>query len=184
MSDVSVNTSRNLGNFFVLVHHKKLSAGHIYFTMACALPSVRPSRVQIEEMLGKLNRDVLLQMLRREEELRFSDETQQLYDKYPDDVPPFSIEENIQRQVLQEFGFEPNDIWLRLYQYTNGRFPTDVELRNTAVYMRCDRSRPTDAKIGDPLRPATLRSLDGSVCQLSDFIKPGRPLVVIAGSQS
>jgi len=151
---------------------------------SCAVPSVRPSSAQIAQMLERLDRDLLLRMLRREEELRFSDETQRLYDLYPDEVPPFSIEENIQRQVLQEFGFEPNDLWLRLYQHTNGRFPHDSEIRSAAVYMRCDRSRSADVTIGASVSHATLRRLDGSICQLSDFIQQDRPLVIIAGSQS
>lgn len=74
---------------------------------------------------GRIPRDTLLRMLRREEELRMSDETQQLYDKSgPYELPPFSIEDDIQHRVLTEFGYDPVAD-LEEYRYTHGLYLDD-----------------------------------------------------------
>jgi hypothetical protein len=83
--------------------------------------------------MPQFTRDVLLNMLRREDALRRSDETQSLYDVSGDAVPPFSIEEEIQLKVLNEFGFEPKD--LDEYRLTHGRYLGDKGESATKVLL-------------------------------------------------
>lgn len=83
-------------------------------------------------------RDVLLRMLRREDQLRRSEETQRAYDACGRfEVPPFSIEESIQAQVLREFGYDPDsEDDMNEYRYTHGRY-----LNDPGIVVKLQRAR-------------------------------------------
>lgn len=77
------------------------------------------------------DRDLVMQMLRREDQLRFCDETQEEYDSIewlPTNIPPYPVEEKIQKQVLTEHGITPSPENLHLYRCINGLFPEDPQV--------------------------------------------------------
>ena len=133
-----------------------------------------------------MDRRVLIRMLQRKQELRDSDDVQRDYDAHA--VPPNAFEDQLQIQVLREFGFAHAEIEggaLGLYRLTNCRFPDDAELRATVVYLCADESSPGILTRCDAAPDATLPAADGSACSLLS-LQPadGQMLVVSAGSGS
>eukprot|EP01120_Amphizonella_sp_Union-15-10_P006427 TRINITY_DN2056_c0_g3_i2.p1 TRINITY_DN2056_c0_g3~~TRINITY_DN2056_c0_g3_i2.p1 ORF type:complete len:145 (+),score=21.87 TRINITY_DN2056_c0_g3_i2:120-554(+) len=141
----------------------------------------------LEELFHKMSRDLVLQMLKRENQLRLSDEIQEQYDQQRKAriVPSCSIEEGIQRQVLSEFGFDPEDnLSIDVYRYSRARFPDDPEIKESILYIKYDRSRNTTLRIGDDSPNPLLVTLEGEKLPLFSFAKPKRPLVLLASSYS
>lgn len=76
-------------------------------------------------------RELVIQMLKMEQRLRMSRETQIKYDSQKldgVDLPPFSIEDAIQRHVLQEHGVKPTAANLAQYRCINGLYQNDREV--------------------------------------------------------
>ena len=88
-----------------------------------------------------VSRDKLLAMLRREQQLRDSRETQDLYDYYHKrgECSPDTVEIDIQRKVLCEFGFSCADSsvseYWQVYNVWKDHIEKDEELRNSVVYL-------------------------------------------------
>lgn len=79
------------------------------------------------------DRKLVMKMLKRENQLRFSQETQRLYDKGDGlpgyvSVPPSSIEDNIQMQVLREHNIEPTPANIHQYRCLNYLYRNDKEV--------------------------------------------------------
>ena len=135
-------------------------------------------------------RPALLSTLRREEELRLCPELQELYDTY--DLPPPEIEAELQRHALAENGF--CRCWLHSYYQTSYRYPKDhpdsTDIRNTTVWLRHyerymeDQEVPVSVSDRVPDVPLVMASSTGEAVSLLSFVRPGLPLVVIAGSGS
>lgn len=72
-----------------------------------------------------------MRMLKRENDLRFSTETQNLYDcknVQEASIPPMHIEDDMQRQVLREHDIPDTDANLHLYRCLNGMYLDDMEV--------------------------------------------------------
>ncbi|XP_064605424.1 uncharacterized protein LOC135470424 [Liolophura sinensis] len=136
------------------------------------------------------DRELVMKMLKRENELRFSQETQCLYDKgngLPGhaSVPPGSIEDKIQIQVLREHKIEPTSANIHQYRCLNYLFRDDKTVRELVVYMSKDRSREGDLRMGDNCPDVPLLSTDLVKLKLTDlFPEDGKPLMVFAASRS
>jgi len=131
-----------------------------------------------------LSREILIKMLKRETELRKSHETQILFDEctrkgqFVGDVI-----ESLQIRVLEEFGFFPANDYLLAYLTTRARFPNDSEISNAAVYIKHDRSRQGDLRIGSLMPSLNIHQLSGDEVKLEDFSKNSdRPLIIMAAS--
>ena len=136
---------------------------------------------------------MLLKVLRREETLRLCPELQKLYDSCGEDSPPGVIESEIQRISLLENGF--CRCWLGKYWDTSVRFPYNSSniantVRNTTVWLRYferfidDKNVPT--RVGHRVPDVPLIFVDRCMkkTSLHNFINPGQPLFIIAGSGS
>ena len=131
----------------------------------------------------KLPRDVVMQMYARENELRTCEETQRAYTEH--DVPFNSdITRNLQVQLLKEYDLPPTDEGLRLWQTQRWHHRDDEEVRAVPLYIKYDVSSAGTLKVGDPYTDCRLVTVGGEPKQLADYTKPGRPLVIIAGSYS
>jgi hypothetical protein len=98
-------------------------------------------------------------------------------------MPPPTIEQNIQRRVLVEHGWDP-DAMLPVYHGTNFLYHADPEMSKLIMWMWADVTRRGDLRIGDAAPDAALVTLDGRPTRLHAFIKPGRPLILVGGSHS
>jgi hypothetical protein len=125
-------------------------------------------------------------MIRREAELRLSEEAQQVMDELrhdEDEVTRFT--EALQLEVVREFGY--ND--LNILQSAQSRFPDDPDIRNT-FYVKFNRCSDSGLAVGQALPDVPLSWLDGKEMKLAEFYSKDegfaapRPLVIVAGSIS
>jgi len=139
----------------------------------------------------KIERNLLMEILRRENEIRLSDEIQDKYTnmKYnwddPEDYDGFLIDRSCQIQALREFGFNPGeDDSLEAYQISCGIWVSDPEVSQCVVWMKYCKMRFGDLKCGDTAPNANLFTLDGKSIELYSFIQQDRPLILVGGSYS
>ena len=88
------------------------------------------------------------------------------------------VAEEVQRQVCQEFGASAREMnkALRELRAAALRHP------EIALYVKYNRSREGTLKEGDACPHIVMHALDGEPQILAANSRPGRPLVVIAGS--
>jgi len=126
-------------------------------------------------------------MLRRENEVRLTEQTQTLYDTCAasDSARYTEITDNVQKQVLREFGFSDGEDGLQMYRSALSMFPDEPELKTLVYYYKFNRSRQGDLQVGESIDTSkiSLSSLDSQTIPLSSFVQqPDLPLVLIAGS--
>lgn len=128
-----------------------------------------------------MNRNTLLEMLKRENDLRLSEEYQSMYDDVNLRISEV-IEDTIQKRVLREFNFKDDEETLHRYRTTNGLFLNDPEIRDAVVYMKYDRSNVGALREGDPCPDITAIDLEtGERKRLLSYARPDRPLVILGG---
>jgi len=137
----------------------------------------------------KIDRPVLKAMLSRENEIRLTDDIQNLYDgcALTDSEKYTEVTTNVQRQVLREFGFVDGEQGLTMLRSALTMYPDDPELKTLVYYHKYNRSRQGDLKVGDKIDISTVQLANAAgttVTELSSYAQPDRPLVLIAGSIS
>lgn len=142
--------------------------------------------------------ELLVQMLRREQELRMSPEMQQRYAELDDDLVLLSdetshqlscdydivdtgllLDEEIQKQVLDEFGV----MWTP-WEYRRACEAAPSTIGNECCWLKYDRMCLGLHSVGDPHPNVVLYALDGMPIRLSDVVSSSGPTVVLAGSFS
>lgn len=129
-------------------------------------------------------------MLKRENDLRISPETQKLYEaaERSADTDWMEVTGRLQQQVASEFGFkesEQNKMAVDTLRSARAQFAAeDPSILDLAVYLKYNRARRGTISVGDTAPNVPLTYLDGLTKNLSDIVVPGRPLVLIAGSYS
>eukprot|EP01088_Endostelium_zonatum_P021562 TRINITY_DN85_c0_g3_i1.p1 TRINITY_DN85_c0_g3~~TRINITY_DN85_c0_g3_i1.p1 ORF type:complete len:210 (-),score=48.03 TRINITY_DN85_c0_g3_i1:655-1284(-) len=140
-----------------------------------------------------LPKDVLVNMLRRENEIRLTSTVQEQLDQtiVADSDSYTEVIEGIQKSVLKQFGFEDNENNLTMYRAALSMFPDDSEVRNEAYYYKYNRSRQGNLKEGDSIDLQSLSLFNLSTNQhqnIYDILQLNSnttlPLVLIAGSIS
>jgi len=109
-------------------------------------------------------------MLRRDDELRLSEEVQARYSLDDSCSWKLKVTEDVQRQVVKEAGFE-HDVkgGLELLRSATALFPDDKELRQAAHYLRNNIVAPCPVAIGDAVPDVLLYdSQTGIPIQLLD----------------
>jgi hypothetical protein len=152
----------------------------------------------------EINREILLKMLQRENELRLSQETLDLLEKeaqenYSSFLPNSEyvigfispVFENLQRRVVYEFGYV-NDASMKyaLYMLRSARYlyPNDNEIFNSVYYMKYNRINEGKMKTGNDFvnvslytrQQQTQRQLE--TVMFSDILSKQMLNVIIAGS--
>jgi len=151
----------------------------------CLSPPI--SLINDEQQLMDIiwEKNFLMTLLKREDEMRHSPEIQMLYDKgwKEEGIPPTTIEINMQKQLLKEFGLDP-EVGLPIFQSYRSIYENDPDIKDLALYIKYDRSGAGSLRVGDNMPDVQLSTLDGQSVKLSDFVKPDRPLVLVGGSYS
>lgn len=131
-------------------------------------------------------RTLAIDMLRRDDELRLSNEVQQRYAKYPEDCAyKTRVTENVQRQVAREFGFDKNmEEGLEVMRCSLAIFPGDEEIINSAHYLRNNIHAACPLKVGQKIPNIELYDLASKPVSLYDLVKPSVPTVILAGSHT
>jgi len=136
-----------------------------------------------------IDRKTFIDILKREDILRFSDEVQQQYTMAGENLKQIeSVTADLQKKALAEFGFTDPEALIALH---NVRFyyQNDPEINQLTVYMRKDRCIAGKLYNGCNAPNTTLFSLNGEKTTLFDYknsIDPlsERSLVICAGSIS
>eukprot|EP01102_Stenamoeba_stenopodia_P000802 TRINITY_DN10750_c0_g1_i1.p1 TRINITY_DN10750_c0_g1~~TRINITY_DN10750_c0_g1_i1.p1 ORF type:complete len:261 (-),score=56.71 TRINITY_DN10750_c0_g1_i1:669-1451(-) len=157
-----------------------------------------------EEPTIQIDKELLMRMLKRENEIRFSEEVQQLYteanyqaDGSGDRYGPFAIDRDVVIQLLFEFGFDPEkDDSFDAYRVSCGRYLEDPEVVDSVVWMKYGKKFRVCGSFSEgdvcPL-DVNLVDLDGQPTRLGNFVSlkkdddtetDHRPLVILAGSVS
>jgi len=133
-----------------------------------------------------LHKDILKQLLIRENELRLCKEIQQEYAEAErrTDTNWMIVTEKLQLKVLQEFGITNTDEGLYALRTAALAFPDDPEICNIQLYVKYNRTRKGTLIQGDLAPNVTLHKLDNSFINLLQCVRKGIPLVVIGGSYS
>lgn len=128
-------------------------------------------------------------MLRRDHELRLSDETQARYKRCGDDAEAKErVTAMVQRRVALDVGFSVPEatVGVELLQSAMSLFPDDLEMRNSAFYLYNNIHVPCPLRIGS-LVPMSLPlhqllSLSTRQCDLAEFVSKAPLTVLCAGS--
>jgi len=132
--------------------------------------------------------ETLKSMLRRENELRLSPETQKLYESAEkrNDTDWMEVTATLQERVLREFGVAEEDMARGLYtlRTSNQIFPDDPEMKEIPLYVKYNIARQGSLNVGDSATDVPLTTLDNQTVSLLQYCKPNRPLVIIGASYS
>lgn len=137
-----------------------------------------------------LNRDLVIQMLKYEEQLTKSDDGQSLYrNTLNRPLVSLTIEKTLNRLTLAQFGFNTSDDSVETYRTifrTYYRSPTnyDKEVLNSVHYMRenkCVYYKEPPLQIGDIIPNCSLYNIDGiTETTLYDIIDKSAKYTMIA----
>jgi hypothetical protein len=119
-------------------------------------------------------------ILAREEELRKNEDAQIRFEEAESsgDRDWIVVAEEIQAETLQEFGIEPTPFALHQLRLAAARI-------GTSFYIKFNRARQGNLSPGSPAPDVPLVSFTTEApATLLSYAKPGRPLVVLAGSFS
>ena len=126
--------------------------------------------------------DVVIAMLKRENELRLSKDVQLRFEeaeKSGSNTDWIEVASEVQKEVLREFDVPEGA--LHAYRCAANKFP------DIALYVKYNRARQGDLQVGSKAPDVSLISLedDGST-RIQSLLELGkdRPLVLIAGSLS
>jgi hypothetical protein len=125
-------------------------------------------------------RKKIIEMLKHENKLRISDKYQEMYDNKQNDDDQEIVEKTLQKQVLRDF--EYNDDTLEEYNSILSHYRDDEEVKNSVLYMKYNIVEECPIKIGETVPDSKIIKLDGTPCQLYDFLQDDRPTVILAGS--
>jgi hypothetical protein len=132
-------------------------------------------------------RQLILSMLRRDDELRLSSDMQNLYAKERESYEwKLQVTENIQRQVVREHGFgltiQTEDEGLAVLRSAKYFFPTDEEITQSAHYLRYNINRDCDVVLGEIAPHIPLRHLNMMATDFHSQLMRSEVSVVLAGS--
>jgi len=128
--------------------------------------------------------DVMIKMLKREDELRLSPEVQLLFANPGFDT--IHVASQVQEQVVKEFGYENVEEAVTMIRCAPKLYPESEEVCKIPHYIKFNRSKQGDMKIGDIAPNSNLAFLDGKTTRLHQYIDTfmnnGKPIVINAGS--
>jgi len=137
------------------------------------------------------SRQRVLDMVKEEQKVRYSKGVQEAYTQQyyamqnTDKFERVSIEIEIQKYILRQFGYSDDETSLLQYWKIPSTYWTDEEVKNSIFYMKLNMFQYPKVKYNDPMIDcglidfATKREL-----LLSSLETPGRPLVLLAGSMT
>lgn len=102
-------------------------------------------------------------MLKRDDELRLSEETQRAYAKCSDGGDEkCRVTEAVQRRVAKEFGFKDNIAeGLEVMRCAMSMFPGDEDVKDACHYYRYNIHAPCPITLGDVIPDISVHDTDG-----------------------
>ncbi|ETO01289.1 hypothetical protein RFI_36155 [Reticulomyxa filosa] len=149
------------------------------------------------ETCSAITRETLLKMLKRENEIRLGKEmldcledessqyerTKKLGESSNEVFIPWSIE-TFQKKVVHEFGYKTDTevtYALQMLRAARTLYPNDVEIKNAAFYLKYNRARRGELRVGDIYKDVPLLTCSQQEIRLSELVDR-KPTVVISGN--
>lgn len=139
---------------------------------------------KLRELTKPEIREILIDMLRREEELRLCPEVQLNFGKIGEAHEDFnSFVTMLQEHVSLEFKVDPK-VGVELIRSAVSLFPEDEELKSVPHYVRHNRCKAGNITAGNPPPDCDVVDLDGNAQRLSDLLAKDRPVVLLGASHT
>jgi len=137
-----------------------------------------------EEPELKFGKEQLMQILRKENEIRKSEEVQVVYSSlYEDQIDPVEFDRKIIKDSLRSFGYDPdNDESLQAYQISCGLNLEDDEVKQCVVWMKYDFLKVCPFEVGDNFVDCPVMTLDKERKMITDFMTDDKPFILLGGS--
>ena len=141
----------------------------------------------------QISKELLIKMLTRENELRLSketlqeyeDEAQRCYDINDPKRHGLHIIDNLQKRVVNEFGFVAPQEEMHALEYLRSAvalYPGDGTIKNAANYLKYNLVKTFPFNIDDIYKDINLLDLNNNLIKLSQIIKRDVLNVIISGS--
>ena len=136
----------------------------------------------------KIDRSKILAILKREEEIRFSQE----YISKCSEVSHIpngwlEVTNNMQKELVKEFGYTDeisNTLAVNVIRKALHIYPDDEEIKNSAVQFRENIASKGKYKLGDTLKNISLHNLDSSKVDLFQLLDLNKPNIMLVGSHT
>lgn len=144
----------------------------------------------MEFKINFVNRDKILEMVKEEQIVRYSNQiqevyTMQFYASQNKNYTKINIEQEIQKYILRNFGFNDNNESLQEYWKIPQTYWNDEEIKNSIFYMKYNIFQYPKINLEDNLIDVPLISYKtNSINLLSSLQTPNKPLVILAGSMT
>lgn len=134
------------------------------------------------------DKSTIISMLKEEEKIRYSKPIQEVYTEQfylmesDPDVKRVNIESEIQKFILNKFGYSTTQNSIDNYHKIPSTYFHDEEVRNASFYIRLNIFQYSPVKIGDDIINTKL--IDYASKQYVNLIdlETSKPLVILAGS--
>jgi len=152
------------------------------------------------ENCDEITREKLVRMLKRENEVRLSEEMLNKLEKETseyEDGPkcidkvscnqphmPWSIAQ-CQEMVVQEFGYKTTaeiSYALQMLRSARALYPNDMEIKNSAFYLKYNRVRRGELRVNDMYKDVPLITCGQEETKLSNLLDSKKATVIISGS--
>ena len=140
--------------------------------------------------INNVSREVVLQMLKEEQKVRYSKEIQNIYTKEyyatkHNNVKRINIEAEIQKHILKSFGFKNDEKSLKEYWKIPSTYWEDEEVKNSIFYMKLNIFQYTKLNIDDDMvNTQVINYKTNKNILLSELLVPNKPLIILAGSMT
>lgn len=141
-------------------------------------------------ILSEIERDLVLEMLREEQKVRYSKGvqeayTQQFYAKQASPTyQPVRIEIEIQKFILNKFGFNSDEESLEEYWKIPSTYWDDEEVKNSIFYMKLNIFEYPKVALEDSMIDVPLIDYKTNEETMLRSLHREKPLVILAGSMT
>ncbi len=136
----------------------------------------------------KLDRNKILTILKREEDIRFSQEY--LYKcSEVSHIPNawLDVTDNMQKDLLKEFGYRDeltNTLAVNVIRKALYIYPDDEDIKNSVVHFRENIANKGKYKTGDSLKNISLHDLDNKEIDLFKLLDFNKTNIMLVGSHT
>ncbi len=133
------------------------------------------------KVLNNLTKDKLLEMVKYEAQLRYSDEYQQKYQEKIQNNSTDIVENYIQEDVLVKFGYDITDDNLYTLRSAFSEYKDDEDIKNSAFWIGLNIVHD-GVDVGTPMKNIILHNIDGEQVELDAIVD--KPTIILAGSMT
>jgi hypothetical protein len=134
--------------------------------------------------VDQVPRTTIMEMLKKEQEIKYSKEIQEIYTIQYKNNSRFNIDVEIQKFILREFHFNDSQDSLKEYWKIPSTYWNDKEVKNHVFYMRHNIFQYTPLSVGESVIDCQLIDFDSKQNISLVGLQTNKPLVIFAGSMT